>query len=124
MPWPRAHWLVGLLTLAAFLGAGVYMRDVAHVYDLDDAPRLVYRSRFIFLLLIAVANLALSTANPKTWPARLGSIIILIAPFPLAAAFLLDPARGTHGSILSGYTLRAVFVAALLLAFAYRKGRE
>jgi hypothetical protein len=100
------------------------MRDVAHVYDLDDAPRLVYRSRFIFLLLIAVANLALSATTPKTWAARLGSSILLIAPFPLAAAFLLDPARGAHGSALSGYTLRAVFVAALLLAFAYRKGRE
>ena len=97
------------------------MRDVAHVYDLDDAPRLVYRSRFIFLLLIAALNLALASSTPKTSYARLASAVILIAPFPLAAAFLLDPARGARGSILSGYTLRAVFVAALLLAFANRK---
>ncbi len=124
MPWPRAHWLVGLLSLAAFLGAGFYMRDVAHVYDLDDAPRLVYRSRFIFLLLIAVANLALSGTTPRSWPARLAAMTMLIAPVPLEAAFLFDPAHGAHGSILSGYTLRAVFVAALLLAFANRKSRE
>lgn len=121
---PRAHWLAGVLSLIAFLAAGIYMRDVARVYDLDDAPRLVYRSRFLFLLLIAIANLALAGTQPKGKLQQLASVIILLAPIPLVAAFFLDPAQGTHGSAWSGYTLRALFGAALLLAFAYRKGRE
>jgi len=48
--------------------------------------------------------------------------------YALAPAIVLiagdDPARGTHGSVLSGWTLRALFGAALLLAFAQRKRQE
>ncbi len=91
---------------------------------LDDAPRLVYRSRFIFLLLIAAANLGLAGSATRTWPARLASTIILIAPSRSQPPSCSTLQRGAHGSVLSGYTLRAVFVAALFLAFANRKARE
>jgi hypothetical protein len=57
MNWQRAHWAVGTATLIVFPLAGAYMRYVAHVPDLSDARRLVYRSRFLFLLLIAVTNM-------------------------------------------------------------------
>ena len=65
MSWQRAHWWVGIVTLVLFPLAGVYMRYVAGVPELADAPRLVYRSRFLFLLLIALANLALSRSRPQ-----------------------------------------------------------
>ena len=93
--WPRAHWLVGTLTLLLFPLAGVYMRYVAAVPQLEDAPRLVYRSRFLLLLLIAVANLALSHAQPKLFMQRIASAIILAAPLPLIAAFFLLPATAS-----------------------------
>ena len=119
MNWPRAHWMVGTLTLLLFPFAGVYMRFVARVPELADAPRLVYRSRFLFLLLIAVVNLALSRAQPQHWLERLASVIILIAPIALVAAFFIDPSRGVRSSLVTVTTMRVLFLAAILLAVGY-----
>src|SRR5262245_34740621 len=94
--WGRAHWLVGTLTLLLFPLAGLYMRYVALVPQLDDAPRLVYRSRFLFLLLIALVNLGMTYAAPQRFLQRLASAIVLAAPVPLLASFLFDPARGVR----------------------------
>ena len=123
MNWPRAHWFVGTLTLVLFPLAGVYMRYVAGVPSLDTAPRLIFRSRFLLLLLIAVANLALSHARPARWTERLSAAIVLAAPVPLIFAFFLDPARGVYSSPWTIWTMRALFGAAVLLAFAHRPRR-
>jgi hypothetical protein len=122
--WPRAHWLVGTVTLVLFPLAGVYMRYVALVPQLADAPRLVFRSRFLFLLLIALANLGLSFVPPAGKIQRLASAIILAAPVPLIAAFFVDPGRGVQGSLLMVWTMRSLFAAAALLAFASRPRRS
>ena len=120
MNWSRAHWLVGAITLMVFPIAGAYMRYVALVPELADAPRLVYRSRFLFLLLIAVANLALTYARPAVFIERLASLIVLVAPAPMIVAFIIEPSRGVHGSLWTVTTMRALFVAGVLLAFASR----
>ena len=114
---------MGTLTLVLFSLADVYMRYVAGVPNLDAAPRLIFRSRFLFLLLIAVANLALSYARPARWTERLSSAIVLAAPVPLVFAFLLDPARGVSSNPWTIWTMRALFGAAVLLAFAHRPRR-
>lgn len=121
--WARAHWLVGTVTLVLFPLAGVYMRYVAGVPHLEDAPRLVFRSRFLFLLMIAIANIGLSYAQPKRLIERLASAIIVAAPVPMIAAFFIEPGRGVHGSPLTAFTMRGLFVAAILLALAHRPGR-
>ena len=123
MSWSRAHWIVGTLTLVLFPLAGVYMRYVAGVPVLDDAPRLLFRSRFLFLLLIAVANLGLSNAQPERLIERLASAVILAAPVPLIVAFFFDPARGVHGSPWTTLTMRGLFGAAALLSFVHRPHR-
>ena len=123
MTWSRAHWLVGLLTLALFPLAGVYMRYVADVPQLDGVTRMMFRSRFLLVLMAAVANLALSSALPKGVLQRVASAIVLASPFPLIAAFFIDPGRGLQGSVWSGLTMRALFVAGALLAFANRPRR-
>ena len=120
MNWPRLHWSAGTLTLALFPLAGGYMRYVAHVPVLLDAPRLVYRSRFLFLLLIAIANLALSHTQPTKFIQRFAQAIVLISPAAMIGAFFIDPARGVHSSLLTATTMRALFLAGLLLAFAGR----
>ena len=114
------HWFAGTLTLVVFPIAGGYMRYVAHVPLLLDAPRLVFRSRFLFLLLIAVANLALCHTQPTKFIQRFAQAIILISPAAMLVAFFIDPARGVHSSVLTATTMRALFLAGLLLAFAGR----
>jgi hypothetical protein len=112
--------MVGTVTLLLFPLAGGYMRYIARVPMLADAPRLVFRSRFLFLLLIAVSNLALASVKPKRWTERLASAVILIAPIPLLASFFLDPSRGVHSSPWTVWTMRGLFAAAVLLAFLRR----
>ena len=123
MKWARAHWLVGLLTLALFPLLGVYMRYVAGVPQLDGVTRMVFRSRFLLVLMAAVANLAMSSAQPKGLLQRAGSALVLAAPFLLVAAFFIDPGRGLQGSLWSGLTMRGLFVAGILLAIANRPRR-
>jgi len=118
--WGRAHWVVGTLTLLLFPLAGLYMRYVALVPQLDDAPRLVYRSRFLFLLFIALVNLAMTYASPQRILQRLASAIVLAAPLPLIASFLFDPARGVRSSPWTVFTMRALFLAAVIFALSNR----
>ena len=122
--WPRAHWIVGTTTLMLFPLAGLYMRYVAKVPQLSDAPRLMFRSRFLFLLLIATVNLALSYAKPERLVQRFASMLILVAPLPLIVSFFVDPGRGVRSSPWTVFTMRGLFLAALLLAWAHRPRRS
>ena len=99
------------------------MRYVAGVPQLDGVTRMMFRSRFLLLLMAAVANLGLSYTQPKRLLQRVASAVILAAPFPLIAAFFIDPGRGLSGSLWSGLTMRGLFVAGALLAFANRPKR-
>ena len=121
--WSRAHWIVGTSTLMLFPLAGLYMRYVANVPQLSDAPRLMFRSRFLFILLIATVNLGLSYAKPERLVQRLASMLILVAPLPLIVSFFVDPGRGVRSSPWTVFTMRGLFLAALLLALAHRPRR-
>ena len=124
MSWARAHWLAGALAIALFLSAGLYMRYVAVVPQLEDAPRMIFRSRFLFLLLAAVANFARSGARPSSLIEKAASSLILAAPFPLVVSFFMDAGRGVASSPWTVWTMRGLFLAALLLAFANRPWRK
>ena len=94
----RLHLLVGLLGLAAFLASGQYMALAHdHLSGMDDARRLLFRSRHIYLLYAALLNLALGLSLPegpagwRRWLRRAGSVLILAAPPLLAAGFLTEP---------------------------------
>jgi hypothetical protein len=67
MSWQRTHWAIGVLALVAFPLAGAYMGYVAAVPQLDGVARMVFRSRFLLLLVVAVANLALASAQREGW---------------------------------------------------------
>jgi hypothetical protein len=116
LTWARAHWLVGLLTLLIFPLTGAYMRHVAEVPHLDDVPRLVFRSRHLFIMLAAVANLALSNSQHSHRAQRVASVLILLSPIALIATFFIDPARGLQSSSLFRFAMEGLFLAGVLLA--------
>jgi len=122
--WSRAHWLVGLLTLVIFPVTGAYMRHVAQVPTLDAVPRLVFRSRHLFLLVAAVTNLALSGSRPQNLAQQVAGLLVLLAPFVLMAAFFVDPGRGLRSSPLFHFSMYGLFVAGILLAIANRPGPQ
>ncbi|MGA7685874.1 MAG: hypothetical protein WCC32_13525 [Terriglobales bacterium] len=95
MTWSRAYWVVGTLALISFPLTGQYMRHIAGVPHLDSVPRFVFRSRHLLLLVAGVANIALSNSQPFHRAQRVASVLIMIAPFLIIAAFFTDPARGS-----------------------------
>jgi hypothetical protein len=122
--WSRAHWLVGLLTLVIFPLTGQYMRHIVGVPHLESVPRLIFRSRHLFLLVAGVANLALSNSQPFHRGQRVASVLILVAPFFLVAAFFIDPARGLDSSTVFRLAMYSFWIAGILLAIVNRPRRE
>lgn len=123
MTWSRAHWLVGLLTLIAFPLTGAYMLHIATVPHLDTVPRLMFRSRHLFLLMAAVVNLALANSQPVHWLQRVASVLIMLSPVLLITAFFVDPARGLRSSQMFHFAMYGLFAAGVLLAIANRPRR-
>ena len=124
MSWARAHWIVGVLTLLIFPLTGQYMLHVATVPHLDTVPRLIFRSRHLFLLMAAVANLALSGSQPFHRVQKAASALVMASPILLIMAFFIDPARGLHSSSIFRVGMYALLVAGALLAIVNRPRRE
>jgi uncharacterized membrane protein YozB (DUF420 family) len=111
---------VGLLTLLMFPLTGQYMRHVADVAHLDAIPRLIFRSRHLLLLVAGVANIALSNSQPFHRAQRVASLLIMISPPLLIAAFFIDPARGLHSSTVFRLAMYSLWIAGVILAIVNR----
>jgi hypothetical protein len=79
-----------------FIFTGQYMLRIAHVADLAMGPRLLYRSRHIYILMAALINLALGAyfvpaprAGARTTQ-RVGSVLIAIGSVLLIVSFFND----------------------------------
>jgi hypothetical protein len=120
LTWSRAHWVVGTLALISFPITGQYMRHIAGVPHLDSIPRLIFRSRHLLLLVAGVANIALSNSQPFHRAQRVASILIMIAPFPIIAAFFIDPARGLDSSQIFRWAMYSLWIAGIILVIVNR----
>jgi uncharacterized membrane protein len=121
--WRKAHWIVGVIALIIFVLSGSYMRWLADppVEQRDSATRAIFRSRHIFLMLIAVMNLAVAAAGRPGRLRAIGSVVLLAAPVLLGAAFLTEPPAGLDARTFSTPALYSLFGAGVLLAIHGRK---
>lgn len=94
----RIHLIFGLFVLIVFLLTGQYMdRHYNHLAGMPDAPRLLYRTRHIFILLSGLINVGLGAylnVRQDCWRKilqRLGSSLILVAPLLFLAGFIYEP---------------------------------
>jgi len=94
----RFHIVVGLLLSIAFLLTGQYMdKFLAHLVGMGDGPRMLYRSRHIYILLSALLHLGIGSY----WSYRsdqsrrilqiLGSLLITISSVLFIFAFFSEP---------------------------------
>jgi len=95
---PRFHRWFGVALVVAFLLTGQYMETLV-VHDMAAGPRLLYRSRHIYILMAALINLALgaSIARRETRSPRvaqtIGSVLLALGSLLLLAAFFADPGQ-------------------------------
>ena len=120
----RFHLGFGAFFLLVFVLTGQYMDHVhGHLDGMDVGPRLLYRTRHIFILFVALLHLALGTyLQPGSRPTRLlgqwvGSSLIALSGGLFVAGFVYEPGwRDLHTpfthwgaySVLAGVLLHAV----------------
>jgi len=112
----RLHLIFGLVIIVVFLLTGQYMhRYLNHLVGMADGPRMLYRTRHIFILLAGLVNIALAAyvvPRPARWQRILqwlGSSLIILASLMFVAAFFYD---STHTDLVAPISYRAVFAIA------------
>jgi hypothetical protein len=110
----RFHLIFGLLLFVAFLLTGQYMdRFHHHLEGMSDGPRMLYRSRHIYILLAAMLNLGLGTywsyhADRIRRALQLvGSLLITIASVLFVYAFFQEP---TLTNLYTPYSRKGIFM--------------
>ena len=94
----RFHLIFGLVVLVVFLLTGQYMdRFHEHLQHTPDGPRMLYRTRHIFILLSGLLHLGIGSYfsyRVQTWQRALqylGTALITIAPVLFTIGFFYEP---------------------------------
>ncbi|MBD0325271.1 MAG: hypothetical protein ICV68_02510 [Pyrinomonadaceae bacterium] len=94
------HTIVGITVVVIFLLTGQYLETYyPHMENVDDGMRMLFRSRHIYILLAGLINIGIGTYftyQQKRWRQIMqltGSVLLLVAPFLLLAAFFYEPPR-------------------------------
>jgi hypothetical protein len=94
----RFHLIFGLIVLVVFLLTGQYMdRYHEHLMYTPDGPRMLYRTRHIFILMSGLLHLGIGSYfsyRVQTWRRALqmlGSALITITPVLFTIAFFYEP---------------------------------
>ncbi|RMF20190.1 MAG: hypothetical protein D6765_17220 [Bacteroidetes bacterium] len=103
---------LGVLSLVAFVGTGLYLRwNVAGLSPDDLLRRMMFRANHIYILLCALTLLALSFGVRPSAHAgrrrgqRLATLLCGLTALGLIAAFFLDPATGSLQRDLTRFSL-------------------
>ena len=94
----RFHLIFGLVVLVVFLLTGQYMdRFHEHLRYTPDGPRMLYRTRHIFILLSGLLHLGIGSyfvSRMQTWRRALqllGSTLLTVAPVLFTIGFFYEP---------------------------------
>jgi hypothetical protein len=93
----RFHLVFGLVLVIVFLLTGQYMDRVHnHLQGMADGPRMLYRTRHIYILLSALVHLGIGSYFKYRYGVRrilqlLGSLFITIAPILFIVGFFREP---------------------------------
>jgi len=94
----RFHLIFGLTVLVVFLLTGQYMDRVHyHLMYMSDGPRMLYRTRHIFILMSGLLHVGIGTyfryrlTGVRRALQISGSILITIAPVIFTIAFFYEP---------------------------------
>ena len=121
----RFHLIFGLLVVVVFLLTGQYMdRFFNHLQGMADGPRMLYRTRHIFILMSGLVHLGIgSYYRPRLHPwlrvvQLLGSLMIIAASGLFTVAFFYEPGLHDLHAPLSLTGMILIAVGALLHVFS------
>jgi hypothetical protein len=117
----RFHIIFGLMIVVVFLLTGQYMdRNFDHLHGMADGPRMLYRTRHIFILLAGLLNLGIGayfryfqTAAGKVVQI-IGSALIVVATGLFVAAFFYEPGLANLKTPLSHWGMYMILAGTLL----------
>jgi hypothetical protein len=125
------HIMFGVAVFIVFLLTGQYMdRYFHHLVGMPDGPRLLYRTRHIFILFSGLLNVGIGAylvQRPESWQRilqLLGSILITLASLLLILAFFYDTTRGDLRAPLSHWAIYAIAVGTLFHLFSSLRERR
>ena len=117
----KVHLIFGMAVVIAFLLTGQYMdKHYNHMVGVPDAPRLLYRTRHIFILFSGLLNLGIGayfTYRTETWQRAIqlvGSLLIFTASFLFVIGFFYEPNLSNLRTPLSHYGAYAIAAGAVL----------
>jgi peptidoglycan/LPS O-acetylase OafA/YrhL len=126
----RAHLIFGAILVVVFLLTGQYMDKFHHhLRGMPDGPRMLYRTRHIFILFSGLLNLGIGTyiQQRKHLRGRMvqwcGSGLIALAAVLFITAFFYEPTLTNLKTPLSHWAMYAIVagVALHLLSGAGQK---
>jgi hypothetical protein len=117
----KFHLIFGVVVLIVFALTGQYMHwFYNHLYGMENFPRILFRSRHIYILLAGLVNVGIGIYF-NYWYARwrkrlqiIGSVLILLSPVFLIAAFFYETAHVTFDTPFSRLGLFSIFGGVLL----------
>jgi hypothetical protein len=121
----RFHLIFGVVMLVAFLLTGQYMdRFHEHLRNMADGPRMLYRTRHIFILFSGLLHLGVGTYFRYRLDARrrllqiIGSLLATIASVSFVIAFFYEPHLTHLYAPLSKAGVIMIAIGALLHALS------
>jgi len=126
----KVHLIFGACVVLAFLLTGQYMdKYYNHMHGVADAPRLLYRTRHIFILLSGLLHLGIGayfTYRIEPWQRAIqlaGSLLIFAASFLYLVAFFYEPNLTNLKTPLSHWGTYAIAAGAVLHVVSGAKGQ-
>lgn len=117
----RFHLIFGVVVVIVFLLTGQYMdKYLNHLDGMPDGPRMLYRTRHIFILLAGLVNLAIGayfqirSLQGRRVMQQLGSGFIVLATALFVAAFFYEPNLTSLHTPLSHWGMYCIFAGTFL----------
>jgi hypothetical protein len=127
----RFHLIFGLAIVIIFLLTGQYMdRRLDHLMYLADGPRMLFRTRHIYILMSGLLNISIGSYfsyRPENWRKALrvaGSILIVVATLLFIVAFFYEPTLANLRVPLSLSGMIAISTGTILHLFSSLKIKE
>ena len=117
----KFHAVFGLVIVIVFLLTGQYMdKYLQHLHGMLDGPRLLYRTRHIFILLAGLLHIAIGTyftfqsTQTRRIVQLLGSVLIVVATVLFVVAFFYEPKLADLKTPFSHWGMYTIFAGTFL----------